>query len=230
MTRVIGRIVETRMEMGGCVSGKIHLPRSLHTKPGQYLLARRVDGFDILPVAIFGAHSEDSFFYTSSSLPADWGAGTQVYLRGPLGNGFSLPPLARRVFLAAAHPGEIFMLSPLMRQAIEQWADVAILAEGGVVDLPAEVELVTTGQFHDALRWADFAAVQTTVEHLADLCMTLGLTGDKNGGCPIQVLVHFSFACGGSAACGACAVKTRQGWKLACKDGPVFDFDDLEVE
>jgi NAD(P)H-flavin reductase len=33
--------------------------------------------------------------------------------------------------------------------------------------------------------------------------------------------------CGGVADCGACAVETRLGWKLACEDGPVFDLIDL---
>jgi hypothetical protein len=30
------------------------------------------------------------------------------------------------------------------------------------------------------------------------------------------------------ADCGVCGVKGRRGWRLACKDGPVFDLNDLE--
>jgi len=34
--------------------------------------------------------------------------------------------------------------------------------------------------------------------------------------------------CGGLGDCGLCAVDLKRGWKLACKDGPVFDLNELE--
>jgi NAD(P)H-flavin reductase len=40
-------------------------------------------------------------------------------------------------------------------------------------------------------------------------------------------LVVAPMPCGGLAECGVCAVTTRRGWKLACKDGPVFDLGEL---
>ena len=42
-----------------------------------------------------------------------------------------------------------------------------------------------------------------------------------------QVLVLVPMPCGGMGECGVCAVKIQRGWKLACKDGPVFDLEDL---
>jgi NAD(P)H-flavin reductase len=42
-----------------------------------------------------------------------------------------------------------------------------------------------------------------------------------------QVLVRTSIPCGGIADCGVCAVMTKSNWKLACKDGPVFDLKEL---
>ena len=33
--------------------------------------------------------------------------------------------------------------------------------------------------------------------------------------------------CGGAAECGICAVPFGRGWKLACKDGPVFELNPL---
>ena len=33
---------------------------------------------------------------------------------------------------------------------------------------------------------------------------------------------------GGQGECGVCAVRTRSGWSLACKDGPVYDLAELE--
>jgi len=42
-----------------------------------------------------------------------------------------------------------------------------------------------------------------------------------------QVLVVTPMPCGGLAECGVCAFTTRRGWKMACKDGPVFDLSEL---
>jgi hypothetical protein len=42
-----------------------------------------------------------------------------------------------------------------------------------------------------------------------------------------QALVITPMPCGGIAECGVCAVTARRGWKLACKDGPVFDLTEL---
>jgi Leu/Phe-tRNA-protein transferase len=48
--------------------------------------------------------------------------------------------------------------------------------------------------------------------------------------CPGQALIHTAMPCAGIAECGACAVRTRKSWRLACKDGPVFDISELELE
>jgi hypothetical protein len=42
-----------------------------------------------------------------------------------------------------------------------------------------------------------------------------------------QVLVVTPAPCGGLAECGVCAVTTRRGWKMACKDGPVFSLNEF---
>jgi ferredoxin len=46
-------------------------------------------------------------------------------------------------------------------------------------------------------------------------------------GCEGQMLIHTPVPCGGMADCGICAVTLRSGWKLACKEGPVFDWKAL---
>ena len=44
---------------------------------------------------------------------------------------------------------------------------------------------------------------------------------------PAQALVLGPMPCGGLADCGVCAVTTRSDWKLACKEGPVFDLEEI---
>ena len=45
-------------------------------------------------------------------------------------------------------------------------------------------------------------------------------------GLPVQVSVEEYMACG-IGVCKGCAVKTKQGIKLVCKDGPVFDAEEI---
>ena len=56
--------------------------------------------------------------------------------------------------------------------------------------------------------------------------------GDTGAGGPwrageAQALIVTPMPCGGIAECGVCAVTVRRGWKMACKDGPVFDLKEL---
>jgi dihydroorotate dehydrogenase electron transfer subunit len=43
----------------------------------------------------------------------------------------------------------------------------------------------------------------------------------------VKALVMTPIPCGGIAECGACAVPAHRGWKLACRDGPVFNLNEL---
>lgn len=48
-------------------------------------------------------------------------------------------------------------------------------------------------------------------------------------GVPVQVSVDEYMACG-IGACMGCAIRTKNGYKLVCKDGPVFDGQEIEWE
>jgi len=48
----------------------------------------------------------------------------------------------------------------------------------------------------------------------------------KLEGKPIQVSLEMRMGCG-LGICYACTVKTKDGLKQVCKDGPVFDLDDI---
>ncbi|MEK6573063.1 MAG: 2Fe-2S iron-sulfur cluster-binding protein [Chloroflexota bacterium] len=43
-----------------------------------------------------------------------------------------------------------------------------------------------------------------------------------------RALVTCPMPCG-TGACGACAVKTIHGWKMACVDGPFFSLTELDT-
>ena len=46
---------------------------------------------------------------------------------------------------------------------------------------------------------------------------------------PAQVSLEENMACG-IGACYSCPVKTKDGYKLVCKDGPVFDASEIVWE
>jgi hypothetical protein len=56
----------------------------------------------------------------------------------------------------------------------------------------------------------------------------IGLSEGIGLPCPAQVLITTPMPCAGLAKCGACAIASRRGWKLACEDGPVFDLNHLK--
>ena len=43
---------------------------------------------------------------------------------------------------------------------------------------------------------------------------------------PVQVSLEVRMGCG-VGACYSCSIRTRQGMKRVCKEGPVFDINDI---
>ena len=62
---------------------------------------------------------------------------------------------------------------------------------------------------------------------LPGLATRLGTRGHRRAPFRTQVLIQTPIACGGLAECGVCAVQARRGWKMACKNGPVFELEEL---
>jgi len=145
-------------------------------------------------------------------------------------NGFHLPVDVHRLALAA-FGGTTARLLPLLSLAIQSKADIAIFTnttnQKGY--LPTAVEIHPLSSLAENLSWASFLAIDIPLEKLPDLRSTLNLSPQDRIPTPTQVLIQVPMPCSGTADCGACAVPTRKaGYKLACKDGPVFDINELE--
>jgi dihydroorotate dehydrogenase electron transfer subunit len=166
-------------------------------------------------------------FLAAPSLPPLWQPGTALQLRGPLGRGFSPPGNLRR--LAAAALGESAeRLLALLYPALAREIAAALFSDAPPPGLPSALEVRPLSELPEALAWADFLALDLPLEALPRLRQSLGLEPSANSlPCTAQVLVTAAMPCGGLADCGACALETRRGWKLACKDGPVFDVSEL---
>lgn len=219
-----GRLVERYLE-DSRAAGRIVCGPRLIPAPGQYLLAHALGSDSPLPLPIFSAGIAAGGFLAAPPLPAAWTPGASLLLRGPLGRGFRLPASARRVALAALDSSPARLLG-LIPPALTQGASVVLLSDSPPENLPLSVEVQPQKALGDILAWGDYLAMDAARDALADLLNTLGRNPKRPNA--IQALVRAPMPCGGIAECGVCAVQLPRGWKMACKDGPVFDLDQLK--
>jgi len=149
-----------------------------------------------------------------------------LYLRGPLGRGFGLPPSARRVALIAFDDSS-FRLRGLIQPALRAGAAVTLVCEVAPEDLSEEVEVQPLRALNDVSQWADYIAVDVAREKLPELWSKLDEAGQARGGAEARVLIRTAMPCGALAECGVCAIVVRDSWVMVCKDGPVFGLAEL---
>lgn len=219
-------LVELRLGSAG-VEGTLALPGNIRPLPGQYLFAFAPGQSEALAVPLFPSGLAGDLLSVAPPLPVGWAAGMRLQVRGPLGNGFRLPAGARKVALAALGCGPERLL-PLARLALAQDAAVALYSADIPGGLPSEVEILPVEQVADALDWADYLALDLAPGWQAGWRNSLGLRDGQKLPFYGQALVRTPIACSGIGDCGVCAVRTREGWSLACKDGPVYDLEVLE--
>ncbi len=234
-----GQIDEIFIEAGR--AARITCASNLVPAPGQYLLAHAPSEPDApLPHPVFLAASHARGFYAARPLPVSWTPGTQLSLRGPLGRGFRLPPSARRVALAA-FGGNHSRLLALLEPALSQKAEITLLADIPPDGLPPAIEILSLNSLAATITWADYLAIDAPRAALGLIQQMLfpdsylppsgytpnPLPKDALIDCTTDILIETPLPCGGMAECGACAIQTRQGYQLACKDGPVFDLKSV---
>jgi hypothetical protein len=200
--------------------------------PGQYVLAQAQSEPDApLAVPVFSAGPCPGGFYAAPPLPADWQPGTRLSIRGPLGKGFQLPASSRFIALAAFTQNPARLLA-LTQQALAQNAAIILLTNDPPDGLSAAIEISPLSALPETLHWADYLALDLPRDALPaalKLIVTVSYSGIG------QALIETHLPCGGMGECGICAVSTStgsvhslpKGYKLACKDGPVFDLKTL---
>ena len=196
--------------------------------PGQYFLAFAPGKDEPAATALFLTAGGTVEWKLNSINPPAWQPGTRLRWRGPLGRGFRFPPSAQRVALV---PWAVSTdcLVPLLNEALHQSAAVVWYSDRLPGYLPASVEVLPLDMLPEVWNWADYLALECDLRNLSRLAEALGWDGIRRPGCPTEILLHAPLTCGGMADCGVCAVRTKRGWKMACKDGPVFDLAELEL-
>ena len=168
--------------------------------------------------------------------------GDAAWMTGPLGRGFEVHRRARNLLLVGGGVG----VAPLVALAEEQIArgrSVALCfgarSAAGVFPadlLPPEVEYyvatedgsqghqgLVTDLFAQHLNWADQSFACGPVPMFRSMAQVVRTDGMRR---PVQILMETEMACG-VGICYGCAVFTKRGVKLCCKDGPRFDLLDV---
>jgi len=218
-------------------------------QPGQFVMVRC--GEETLLRRPLSIHQQAdnanlAFLFTVVGKGTHWlsqrQAGDNIDLLGPLGSGYSIHPASHNLLLVAGGIG-IAPLCFLAQEALNQGCSVRLLLGASTASqlypqhfLPAEAELImatedgTAGKkgmvtdfLPDFVGWADqiFACGPTSM-YRAMAEQKQQLLKAKSP----QISLEVRMGCG-RGVCYGCTVKTKGGLKQVCKDGPVFDLNDI---
>ncbi len=221
-------------------------------QPGQFVMVRCGEGFRHplrrpLSIHQLADSSKLAFLFNVVGKGTHWLAqcqvGDNIDLLGPLGNSFLICPESHKLLLLAGGIG-IAPLYFLAQEAIKKSCSVRLLLGAATATylyperiLPSGIELTvvtedgTTGKkgmitdlLPDFSDWADqiFACGPTGMyREMASRKKELKIEGK-----PVQISLEVRMGCG-RGVCYGCTVKTKQGLKQVCQDGPVFALDDI---
>jgi dihydroorotate dehydrogenase electron transfer subunit len=220
-------------------------------KPGQFVMFSSDSGQERLlrrPISLHNVVKDEiHFLFAVVGKGTEWlskrRGGETLDILGPAGNGFSIAPNSQNILLAAGGMG-IAPLVYLAQQSIQKGLTVKLLAGAKnsqmllpLSSVPEKVEYHTAtedgSQGQKGLvtpllgiqaNWADQIFI------CGPLPMYLAIEKNKkNLLCqkPTQVSLEVRMGCG-MGICYSCTIKTTQSLKQACKDGPVFNLDEVD--
>jgi len=222
------------------ISGKV--------QPGQFVMIKSGPGRVLpRPISVHGIGSNGSLYLLINNI----GKGTEwlsqrmkddmLQIIGPLGNGFSVSATSKNLLCIAGGMG----IAPLVFLAHREAANRRVTMLIGAVNksllypqdrLPKNisVELATddgsvgrkgmvTDLISKYIGEADqiiACGPQPMYESIKNITDATGKTAS------IQISLEVRMGCG-VGTCYGCSIKTQQGMKKVCKDGPVFNLSDV---
>ncbi|MPZ24697.1 MAG: dihydroorotate dehydrogenase electron transfer subunit [Dehalococcoidia bacterium] len=169
-------------------------------------------------------------------------SGDQVFTHGPLGRGFEIRESSSNLLLVAGGIG-IAPLAWLAEEGVRRGKNVTLLLGARNASLvypaellPPEVEIVVSTDdgsagrhglvseaFAEYLMWCDQAFACGPNPMFRALAEVRRQSGVRK---PAQILMEERMCCG-TGICYSCAVFTRKGVRLVCKDGPMFEIHEV---
>ena len=167
--------------------------------------------------------------------------GVSLDLLGPLGNGFTIDGGSKNLLLLAGGIG-IAPLQFLAQEAVKQGFDVTLILGAKTASelypqslLPAGISCIVAtddgtagekGLLTDLLpRYTDGCDQIFTCGPMA-MYRAMAKDITQFAGKPVQVSLEMRMACG-FGVCYGCTIRTKNGLKQVCKDGPVFNLGDI---
>jgi hypothetical protein len=191
---------------------------------GQAVMACKSGHCQPLRKVLFPIQTLPDGFVTDSPPEPYWRIGDTLNLWGPLGQGFTPPPGAKR-WLLASFENPPNRLSALIQMGLERGATMSLCCAALPADLPPQVEWIP--EITEALSWADYLALDLPAESIPALRSRLGLSTNDTLPFTAQILISHPIPCG-LGVCYARALQGQYGPLLSCIDGPVFRLDQLE--
>ena len=226
----------------------LHCPDiAANVKPGQFVMVNCGPKATLpRPFSVFQTSGGDlAIFFAvfregrGTEWLADRHTGDTVQLFGPLGNGFTLEKETHNILLVGGGAG----IAPLLflgQYAIEHFCSVTFLygsAGCGRYPIPPELQPIPATedgsvgykgyvtdlipQYADKAQQIFICGPLSMFKTIAQQRDKLKLTG-KN----VQVSLEVRMGCG-AGVCYSCTIMTGQGLKQVCKDGPVFNLEDV---
>jgi dihydroorotate dehydrogenase electron transfer subunit len=167
--------------------------------------------------------------------------GDVIDLLGPLGHGFEIK--SHDLLLVAGGIG-IAPLVALAERGLEAGAQVRLLLGASTAEqvypsrlIPPQVELWVTTEDGSIGKKGTVTELLTDFDGGADQIFACGpipmykamstLSRKKiMRGKAVQISLEARMGCG-FGGCYGCAIETRSGWRLVCKDGPVFELKEI---
>jgi len=225
-------------------------PVAKGASPGRFLMIHCSDGCDPLlprPMSFhrfrdLGGERQFAILYdvrgSGTALLSQRKPGDELPLFGPLGRGYSVGPHVQNLLLVAGGVG-IAALIALADQAIAAGQSVTLLqgarSAGKLYPpelLPREVEALSSTDDGSAghrgyvtdllpqyLPWADQVFACGPTPMFAGMANVVREARSRK---PVQALLEERMGCG-TGICYGCAVFTRKGVRLVCRDGPRFE-------
>jgi dihydroorotate dehydrogenase electron transfer subunit len=230
---------------------------SSHADPGQFVHIRCTEGTEPLLRRPFSIHRINKEHGTREIIYRLIGIGTHILsnlqlgayidVMGPLGTGFVIESSADVALFAGGGCG----IAPLFQAAAQAkkmgikavYAIIGashrdlVLCEQDFKGLGVETVVTTDDGSHGRKGVASDILLELLSSHLTSLTSHLYSCGPRpmlkavseisqQFKVPCQLSLEEWMACG-IGACKGCAVKTTKGYKMVCKDGPVFDSKEI---
>jgi dihydroorotate dehydrogenase electron transfer subunit len=231
---------------------RLHCPEIAQTaRPGQFVMLDCGEAYNLRrPLSVHMVNGDEIIFYFVAwqGHGTEWLAsrqpGDEISLLGPLGNGFTINAESQSLLLVGGGMG-IAPLRFLAEGALIMGKTVTyavgvrstdLLAPDDLSSLKATCLLATedgSGEgAHKGLvteLLPDYIDISDQVFICGPLPMYRAIARDRQRllkNKPTQVSLEVRMGCG-VGGCFSCSVRTTAGMRRVCKDGPVFNFDDI---